>query len=121
MGDRRTSKGCCSHEGDNLIVTLCHDPVFPSGNSFNQSKFQDSIEYCLMVRTHSDLKFFIALENIDSRTPKLRIQSGDAKLTPPGTSSPQQGDLKLSCPLSGKGAGGGARTRNRKVPAGRGC
>ncbi|GFN95224.1 hypothetical protein PoB_002173000 [Plakobranchus ocellatus] len=31
--------------------------------------------------------------------------------------SPQQGDLRLSGPPSGQGAGGGARTRNRKVPA----
>ncbi|GFO26384.1 hypothetical protein PoB_005288900 [Plakobranchus ocellatus] len=31
--------------------------------------------------------------------------------------SPQQGDLRLSGPLSGQGAGGGARTRNRRVPA----
>ncbi|GFN91083.1 hypothetical protein PoB_001758900 [Plakobranchus ocellatus] len=30
---------------------------------------------------------------------------------------PQQGDLRLSSPLSGQGAGGGARTRNRRVPA----
>ncbi|GFO29782.1 hypothetical protein PoB_005628700 [Plakobranchus ocellatus] len=30
---------------------------------------------------------------------------------------PQQGDLKLSGPPSGQGAGGGARTRDRKVPA----
>ncbi|GFO14205.1 chemosensory receptor a [Plakobranchus ocellatus] len=31
--------------------------------------------------------------------------------------SPQQGDLRLSGPPSGQGAGGGARTRDRKVPA----
>ncbi|GFO03469.1 cathepsin-l [Plakobranchus ocellatus] len=31
--------------------------------------------------------------------------------------SPQQGDLKLSGPSPGQGAGGGARTRDRKVPA----
>ncbi|GFO14946.1 LOW QUALITY PROTEIN: hypothetical protein PoB_004145100 [Plakobranchus ocellatus] len=31
--------------------------------------------------------------------------------------SPQQGDLRLSGPLSGQGAGTGARTRNRRVPA----
>ncbi|GFO29196.1 hypothetical protein PoB_005570100 [Plakobranchus ocellatus] len=29
----------------------------------------------------------------------------------------QQGDLRLSGPPSGQGAGGGARTRDRKVPA----
>ncbi|GFO22441.1 hypothetical protein PoB_004894600 [Plakobranchus ocellatus] len=32
-------------------------------------------------------------------------------------SSPQQGDLRLSSPPSGQGAGGGARTRDRRVPA----
>ncbi|GFO44631.1 ribonuclease hi [Plakobranchus ocellatus] len=32
-------------------------------------------------------------------------------------SSPQQGDLRLSGPPSGQGAGGGARTRDRMVPA----
>ncbi|GFO30999.1 chemosensory receptor b [Plakobranchus ocellatus] len=32
-------------------------------------------------------------------------------------SSPQQGDLRLSGFPSGQGAGGGARTRNRRVPA----
>ncbi|GFO37238.1 hypothetical protein PoB_006374300 [Plakobranchus ocellatus] len=31
--------------------------------------------------------------------------------------SPQQGDLKLSGPPSGQGAGGGDRTRDRRVPA----
>ncbi|GFN93385.1 hypothetical protein PoB_001989100 [Plakobranchus ocellatus] len=31
--------------------------------------------------------------------------------------SPQQGDLRLSGPPSGQGAGSGTRTRNRRVPA----
>ncbi|GFO12844.1 hypothetical protein PoB_003934900 [Plakobranchus ocellatus] len=31
--------------------------------------------------------------------------------------SPQQGDLRLSGPPSGQDAGGGARTRDRRVPA----
>ncbi|GFO21806.1 hypothetical protein PoB_004831100 [Plakobranchus ocellatus] len=31
--------------------------------------------------------------------------------------SQQQGDLRLLAPLSGQGAGSGARTRNRRVPA----
>ncbi|GFN86396.1 hypothetical protein PoB_001290200 [Plakobranchus ocellatus] len=31
--------------------------------------------------------------------------------------NPQQGDLRLSGPPSGQGAGGGARTRDRRVPA----
>ncbi|GFO48967.1 hypothetical protein PoB_007547200 [Plakobranchus ocellatus] len=31
--------------------------------------------------------------------------------------SPQQGDLRLSGPPSGQGDGGGARARDRKVPA----
>ncbi|GFO33427.1 hypothetical protein PoB_005993200 [Plakobranchus ocellatus] len=31
--------------------------------------------------------------------------------------SPQQGDLRLSGPPSGQGTGGGARTRDRRVPA----
>ncbi|GFO16898.1 hypothetical protein PoB_004340300 [Plakobranchus ocellatus] len=30
---------------------------------------------------------------------------------------PQQGDLRLSCPPSGQGAGGRARTRDRWIPA----
>ncbi|GFO35002.1 Pol polyprotein [Plakobranchus ocellatus] len=34
-----------------------------------------------------------------------------------GQASPQQGDLRLSGPPSGQGAGGGARTRDRMVPA----
>ncbi|GFN95230.1 hypothetical protein PoB_002173600 [Plakobranchus ocellatus] len=33
------------------------------------------------------------------------------------TRSPQQGDLRLSGPPSGQDAGGGARTRDRRVPA----
>ncbi|GFO07997.1 hypothetical protein PoB_003450200 [Plakobranchus ocellatus] len=32
-------------------------------------------------------------------------------------SGPQQGDLRLSGPPSGQGAGGGAQTRDRRVPA----
>ncbi|GFO33053.1 hypothetical protein PoB_005955800 [Plakobranchus ocellatus] len=31
--------------------------------------------------------------------------------------SPQRGDLSLSCPPSGQGAGGGAQTSDRRVPA----
>ncbi|GFO01589.1 hypothetical protein PoB_002809400 [Plakobranchus ocellatus] len=31
--------------------------------------------------------------------------------------SQQQGDLRLSGPPSGQGTGGGARTRNRRIPA----
>ncbi|GFN90258.1 hypothetical protein PoB_001676400 [Plakobranchus ocellatus] len=33
------------------------------------------------------------------------------------TTSPQQGDLMLSDPPLGQGAGGGARTRDKEVPA----
>ncbi|GFN82734.1 hypothetical protein PoB_000924000 [Plakobranchus ocellatus] len=33
------------------------------------------------------------------------------------TASPQQGDLRLSDPPSGQGAGGGARASNRRIPA----
>ncbi|GFO46349.1 hypothetical protein PoB_007285400 [Plakobranchus ocellatus] len=33
------------------------------------------------------------------------------------TTIPQQGDLRLSGPLSDQGAGGRARTRDRRVPA----
>ncbi|GFN98579.1 hypothetical protein PoB_002508500 [Plakobranchus ocellatus] len=33
------------------------------------------------------------------------------------SASPQQGDLRLSGPPSGQGAGSGARTRDRMVPA----
>ncbi|GFN77371.1 hypothetical protein PoB_000387700 [Plakobranchus ocellatus] len=36
---------------------------------------------------------------------------------PSATASPQQGDLRLSGPPSGQDAGGGARTRDRRVPA----
>ncbi|GFN83335.1 hypothetical protein PoB_000984100, partial [Plakobranchus ocellatus] len=39
-----------------------------------------------------------------------------ADVTPPAP-SPQQGDLRLSGPPSGLGAGSGARTRDRRVPA----
>ncbi|GFO37739.1 hypothetical protein PoB_006424400 [Plakobranchus ocellatus] len=35
----------------------------------------------------------------------------------PTYSSPQQGDLWLSSPPSGQGVGGGARTRDRRIPA----
>ncbi|GFN95733.1 hypothetical protein PoB_002223900 [Plakobranchus ocellatus] len=36
---------------------------------------------------------------------------------PPWATCPQQGDLRLSGPPSGHGAGSGARTRDRRVPA----
>ncbi|GFN86699.1 hypothetical protein PoB_001320500 [Plakobranchus ocellatus] len=35
----------------------------------------------------------------------------------PGQASPQQGDLRLSGPPSGQGAGSGVRTRDRRIPA----
>ncbi|GFN91033.1 hypothetical protein PoB_001753900 [Plakobranchus ocellatus] len=38
-------------------------------------------------------------------------------LATPDWFTPQQGDLRLSGPPSGQGAGGGAQTRDRKVPA----
>ncbi|GFN76588.1 hypothetical protein PoB_000309400 [Plakobranchus ocellatus] len=37
--------------------------------------------------------------------------------SPGANVSPQQGDLRLSGPPSGQGAGSGARTRDRRVPA----
>ncbi|GFO04824.1 hypothetical protein PoB_003132900 [Plakobranchus ocellatus] len=61
----------------------------------------------------------------DSQPPALNILLSHFSLlspttltpTPHPTSSPQQGDLRLSGPPSGQGAGGGARTRDRKVPS----
>ncbi|GFN85039.1 hypothetical protein PoB_001154500 [Plakobranchus ocellatus] len=44
-----------------------------------------------------------------------RFVTGSSPTTAPD--SPQQGNLKLSGPPSGKGAGGGARTRDRWIPA----
>ncbi|GFO22509.1 hypothetical protein PoB_004901400 [Plakobranchus ocellatus] len=35
----------------------------------------------------------------------------------PSLNGPQQDDLRLSCPPPGQGAGGGARTRDRRVLA----
>ncbi|GFN83244.1 hypothetical protein PoB_000975000 [Plakobranchus ocellatus] len=37
--------------------------------------------------------------------------------SPHGSSSPQEGDLRLLGPPSGQGANGGDRSRNRRVPA----
>ncbi|GFO26263.1 hypothetical protein PoB_005276800 [Plakobranchus ocellatus] len=47
--------------------------------------------------------------------PSPMLLSG-RKNSPQKIIGPQQGDLRLSGPPSGQGAGGGARTRDRKVP-----
>ncbi|GFO45309.1 hypothetical protein PoB_007181400, partial [Plakobranchus ocellatus] len=44
---------------------------------------------------------------------QLELSGADSKVL----ASPQQGDLRLSDLPSGQGAGGGARTHNRRVPA----
>ncbi|GFN76973.1 hypothetical protein PoB_000347900 [Plakobranchus ocellatus] len=49
---------------------------------------------------------------LSEKTPNLAIDLGKE-----GRSSAQQSDLRLSGPPPGQGAGGGARTRDRKVPA----
>ncbi|GFO23376.1 hypothetical protein PoB_004988100 [Plakobranchus ocellatus] len=46
-----------------------------------------------------------------------RRSQKDGELSDISQSSPQQGDLRLSGPPSGQGAGSGARTRDRRVPA----
>ncbi|GFN81396.1 hypothetical protein PoB_000790200 [Plakobranchus ocellatus] len=59
------------------------------------------------------------LHGIDTNGPfheRLNIFPWDGQLKGIGA-SPQQGDIWLSGPPSGQGAGGGARTRDRKVPA----
>ncbi|GFO23051.1 hypothetical protein PoB_004955600 [Plakobranchus ocellatus] len=45
------------------------------------------------------------------------LSTGGASVTAMITASPQQGDIRLSGPTSGQGAGGKARTRDRMVPA----
>ncbi|GFN87863.1 hypothetical protein PoB_001436900 [Plakobranchus ocellatus] len=47
----------------------------------------------------------------------LLVTFDDQKYKPPVSSSPQQRDLKLSGPPSGRGAGGGTRARDKRVPA----
>ncbi|GFO24839.1 hypothetical protein PoB_005134400 [Plakobranchus ocellatus] len=46
-----------------------------------------------------------------------RVKNGHATHSPLCEAIPQQGDLKLSGPPSGQGAGGGAQTRDRSIPA----
>ncbi|GFO28800.1 hypothetical protein PoB_005530500 [Plakobranchus ocellatus] len=45
------------------------------------------------------------------------VSSSALALKKTGDARPQQGDLRLSGPPSGQGAGGGARTHDRRVPA----
>ncbi|GFO04845.1 hypothetical protein PoB_003135000 [Plakobranchus ocellatus] len=62
--------------------------------------------------------FLTALEDFRgdiSSSPSFTLFSSQAKDNE--TTSPQQGDLRLSGPPSGQGAGSGARTRDRRVPA----
>ncbi|GFN98785.1 hypothetical protein PoB_002529100 [Plakobranchus ocellatus] len=48
---------------------------------------------------------------------KLQEEEDHQGWRPPKAISPQQGDLRLSGPPSGQGAGSGARTRDRRIPA----
>ncbi|GFN75112.1 hypothetical protein PoB_000161800 [Plakobranchus ocellatus] len=51
------------------------------------------------------------------KSAKLTTGKELCPLVPYNLTSPHQGDLRLSGPPSGQGAGGGARTRHRRVPA----
>ncbi|GFO01189.1 hypothetical protein PoB_002769400 [Plakobranchus ocellatus] len=63
----------------------------------------------------SNLSFLVKSRFSEGRTGTVEKQEGcDWFLY---IASPQQGDLRFSGPLSGQGAGGGARTRDRRVPA----
>ncbi|GFN86932.1 endonuclease-reverse transcriptase [Plakobranchus ocellatus] len=53
-------------------------------------------------------------EQSDFKSIKRGVRQGCVMSPDP---SPQQGDLRLSGPPSGQGAGSGARTRDRRVPA----
>ncbi|GFN76458.1 Arginase [Plakobranchus ocellatus] len=71
-----------------------------------------------------DIAVTKALEQIDPEGKRpihlsFDVDSLDPDLVPAtGTpASPQQGDLRLLGPPSGRGADGGARTRDRRVPA----
>ncbi|GFO08697.1 hypothetical protein PoB_003520200 [Plakobranchus ocellatus] len=48
---------------------------------------------------------------------RKKAQRASRSLSVPTCARPQQGDLGLSGPPSGEGAGGGARTCDRSVPA----
>ncbi|GFN86294.1 hypothetical protein PoB_001280000 [Plakobranchus ocellatus] len=45
------------------------------------------------------------------------VNSSSSSVIKSKSGRPQQGDLRLSGPPSGQGAGSGARTRDKRVPA----
>ncbi|GFO46047.1 hypothetical protein PoB_007255200 [Plakobranchus ocellatus] len=63
------------------------------------------------MQIHSLISVFQQAElEISDKTPPSQIPNASSN------SCPQHGDLRLSDPPSGQGAGSGARTRDRRVP-----
>ncbi|GFO01116.1 hypothetical protein PoB_002762100 [Plakobranchus ocellatus] len=66
-----------------------------------------------MLRSQITLtKYSPTWEKTSAKEVNEQVENGRRVLA-----SPQQGDLRLSGPPSGQGAGGGARTSNRNVSA----
>ncbi|GFO26288.1 hypothetical protein PoB_005279300 [Plakobranchus ocellatus] len=74
----------------------------------------------LPLTSVSDISFGPSLVHALSRSfavsPKCMTHEITQALQP-SPASPQQGDLRLSGPPSGHGASGGAKTRDRRIPA----
>ncbi|GFO25759.1 craniofacial development protein 2-like [Plakobranchus ocellatus] len=88
-------------------------------------------DYFPAVDKERHVKLFRMLEELDidgkdlrvirnlywDQTTSVRFEGEHSDFKPINRASPQQGDLRLSGPPSGQGAGSGARTCDRKVPA----
>ncbi|GFO13838.1 disintegrin and metalloproteinase domain-containing protein [Plakobranchus ocellatus] len=61
-------------------------------------------------------RFYSTLTSL-SDTIIMQFGANPSRLFQEMVQRPHQGDLRLSSPPSGQGAGGGAQTRDRRIPA----
>ncbi|GFN88872.1 hypothetical protein PoB_001537800 [Plakobranchus ocellatus] len=100
--------------------------IFLTKAILREAKSMRDVSNFLQMNSHEAIRRIkrLAISNIgasqDNGSTQKAIHDNVSKqgaLQGNGSESPQQGDLRLSGPSSGQGAGSGARTRDRRVPA----
>ncbi|GFN95789.1 cnpolydom [Plakobranchus ocellatus] len=110
------------------VVTYTSDPHVRGSRAFYQCMIgytgKSRFVQCQISGQWSSVEGYTGCTPVDCGIPTPTVQHGTPTVT--GTTygaaviytcDPQQGDFRLLGPPSGQGAGGGAQTHNRRVPA----
>ncbi|GFO15133.1 amine oxidase [Plakobranchus ocellatus] len=96
------------------LKNLTEERLFQLTVPDGRKLYQLSVVEALNLTASSEAKSYLLLENHFN---SAEIAATDMVYYYFGSHGPQQGGLRLSGPPSGQGAGSGARTRDRRVPA----